>query len=1256
MAADAIAQRWGTEAMRIKALAVKLFVAMLGNVILLDPHALAQSQPDAVQRAQAVAGYGSLPLTFEANQGQTAAQVKFLSKGKGYTAFLTANGMLLSLRPSEGAARRPAMNGALMGTAAMTTASMTAAGTQAPATLEFTLVGAAANPTVHGEDMQPGKVNYFFGNDATKWRTNIATYARIRYHNVYPGIDMIYYGNHRQIEYDFAISPGADPNQIQFQIKGAKNTSLDAKGDLVLDTGDGVLHFQNPKIYQESDGSRIPVQGAYVMKDSTHVGFNLSALDPSKPTVIDPVLVYGTYLGGSGDDDATGIAVDSSGNVYIAGYTDSTDFPLATFGSLPAGDPHVFVAKLNASGSTLLYADYIGGNSYDLAFAMTLDSTGEVYLTGSTASSNFPVVNAYQPAYPGSLNGFVTKVSADGSMLVYSTYLGGNGSDIPTSIELDSSLDMLVAGSTSSNNFPVANAYQGTMGANQGGFYGTYGFLTKFTADGSALSYSTYFGGNDNAPSSCTMSNCPVSPSSGIAGLAVDSSGNAYVGGSTNTYNFPTTSGVYESATYAPQNNEAGFVAKFSSTGTLTYSTYFDETSGVSTTINAIAVDGSGSAYVTGLAFSDGTFPVTSTTICDPVVEGQNCEFTFITKFDPEAATLVYSTFLGPYNLASPTSIALDASNDAYVLGSTTSTSFQLVNGIEGFSTEGSQYQAGVDYDVIVAEIDPLASTELLATYLGGSGNNGAAAMALDASANIYVAGTTDSIDFPVTQGSFQGIIGGNTDSFIVKISPGVAAAVSATPASLDYSTQALGTSSTAQTVLLRNMGSAALSIASITASTGFTQTNTCGSSVPAAGTCTLTVTFAPSAAGSDSGSISMVDDAAGSPHVINMNGFATGAVVALSPATLTFTGLPVGTASAQQTVTLTNSGNESLSISGIEVSGDYSQTNNCGTSLAVSASCQIEITFTPTATGTRSGALTIADGAFNSPQTLTLTGTGDAALGITLSASTLTFAGQALDSTSSSQTVTVTNHATTSVKVSKVSVSGSFSQTNNCGTVAANGGTCAVTVKFAPSASGASAGTLTISASGGVSETASLSGTGVDFGVASSPSSDTVKDGSTASYKLTITPVGGSFTSAIQLSCSGEPTGTTCSFSPSSVTPGATAASVTMTIATTASTSQALPRRSTNTYVALATWMQLQGLGLFGIVFAGSKRRSKKATMLVLLALVIGAALLMTACAGGTGIAPQTSTGTATGSYTVSATGTSGSLKHSTSLTLTVQ
>jgi len=258
-----------------------------------QPSAAAQAQQPANPQtgAQAIANFGNVPLTFEANRGQTGAQVKFLSRGQGYTAFLTAGGIVLSLRPGQPLPAQPASN-------------IAAPNQSQPvnATLQFQLQGAAQNPAVIGENQQPGIANYFTGNDSTKWLTNVPTYAQVRYKNVYPGIDLVYYGNHRQLEYDFAISPGADPRKIQFQITGANQIELDAQGNLVLQTSGGILRFQTPSIYQESNGLRVPVSGTYVVNDPTHISFHVARYDVNKPLVIDPVLLYGTYVGGTGSE------------------------------------------------------------------------------------------------------------------------------------------------------------------------------------------------------------------------------------------------------------------------------------------------------------------------------------------------------------------------------------------------------------------------------------------------------------------------------------------------------------------------------------------------------------------------------------------------------------------------------------------------------------------------------------------------------------------------------------------------------------------------------------------------------------------------------------------------------------------------------------------------------------------------------------------------------------------------------------------
>ena len=410
----------------------------------------------AAQQSQSVnarTSYGSLPLTFEVNQGQSEPQVQFLSRGSGYTAFLTVDGLVLSLRPTVVAAV-PGQS-------------------TAHATLQLKLLDTAKNPTVTGEDQQPGRINYFFGKDPAKWRTNVPTYAKVRSKDIYPGIDLVYYGTHRQLEYDFEVLPGADPGIIKFEVQGASQIRLDGENNLILRMSDGgEVNLKSPIVYQESNGQRVPIDGAYLVKDSAHVAFRVAHYSSNKPLVIDPVLVYSTYLGGSGNDQATGIAIDAGGSVYVAGYTDSVDFPLATLGKLPGNTNHVFVTKLDPSGSNLVYADYIGGSNSDYGVALVLDQGNNVYVTGSTASSDFPVVKPYQAQQPGPYSGFLTKVSADGSSLLYSTYLGGNTFDQPAGIAIDNLGHVYVAGSTTSQNFPVAAAYQATVAANQGGLYG----------------------------------------------------------------------------------------------------------------------------------------------------------------------------------------------------------------------------------------------------------------------------------------------------------------------------------------------------------------------------------------------------------------------------------------------------------------------------------------------------------------------------------------------------------------------------------------------------------------------------------------------------------------------------------------------------------------------------------------------------------------------------------------------------------------
>jgi hypothetical protein len=1316
--------------MRVKIIVRTLLVGLVGTSLSAQQPGTTRISPQTVPSG---ALYGKLPLTFEANRGQSNTQVDFLSRGKGYTALLTTGGMVLNLRPA------PVVN---------TSSSVRQQITNT--TLQFRLLGANRNPVALGEDLQPGVVNYFIGNNPAQWHRNVPTYARVRYKNVYPGIDLIYYGNHQQLEYDFAVSPGTDPRQIQFEIKGASQIALDGEGNLVLSTESGELHFQAPLVYQESNGQRAAVGGGYVMRDATHIGFHVAHYDSSRPLLIDPVLVYSTYLGGTGNDQPTGIAVDNSGSVYIAGYTDSANFPLATLGSLPPNTNHVFVAKLDATGSNLVYADYIGGNSQDYGIALVLDAANAVYVTGSTASSNFPVVQPFQAQQPGPYSGFLTKISANGSSLLYSTYLGGNTFDQPTSIGIDSLAQVYVAGYTKSQNFPVANAFQPTVSANQANLFGDYGFLTKFSPDGSSLVYSTYLAGNSNVVQDCG-SPCWPSPYNVISGIAVDANGSAYVTGTTNTYNFPTTAGSYLTSNTTQQDANIGFVSKFSSSGSLDYSTYFYGSSSDPVGISAIAVDGSGSAYITGTAVSDGTFPITSTGICDPGTYGFGCSYAFVTKFDPAASTLLYSTFLGLNNYASPQAIVLDADNDAYVLAATRSATFGTTNGIESYTNE---------MDILLVEIDPTASTERFATYLGGSGNDQPAGMALDPSGNIYLAGSTVSTDFPTTAGAFQSVLGGGTDAFIAKIGATSAPSVSLSPYSLTYASLAIGSTSPPQTVLLRNMGSSPLAISSIVVSGDFAELDNCGTSVPAAGSCTFSVTFTPSAAGVRSGSVVIQDNAAGATHVLNLSGLGFGAGAALNPASLTFSAQPVGTSSAAQAVTFTDTGNATLNISTIQVTGDFAQINNCPASLAPASSCAINVTFTPTVSGTRNGTLIISDNAQGTPQIANLTGTGSAApspvvvltpasltfpsqpltsssaaqsvtlantgnaalnigsiqvtgdfaqvnncpsnlvpatscaINVTftptapgtrngslivndnaqdtpqtatltgtgsggpgpaaiLTPSSLTFATQPLTSSSAAQSVTLANTGNATLNVGRIQMSGDYLETNNCQAQLQPSTSCTINVTFSPKATGTRNGTVTVNdnASGNL-QTVTLTGSGSDFSMASSPSSDTVTGGGSATYTVNVSSIGGSFSHSISLSCSGLPVQASCSFSPAVVNPSASGQSSTLTITTSTLSAQATPVLPSHRRPAYAIYTNLQGLGFAGIFLAGSKKRSRRWLILTLLVLLVLGMLFMTGCAAGVGTSPQNPPKT----YTVTATGTYGTLQHSLPLTLTVQ
>ena len=460
------------------------------------------------QLAQA---YGQIPLSFEANQGQTDAQVPFLAHGDGYALFLTSTAAVLSLqKPAELGTGSPAALAPADGVA-----------------LRMQLVGARAAPAVQGVDRLAGMSNYLIGNDPSHWHTAIPTYSRVAYQGVYPGIDLVYYGNQRQLEYDFTVAPGADPGVIRLAFQGAESVALDGQGNLVLHTAGGDVVEHAPVLYQEGAAGQQAVFGRYVLQGAGQVGFEAGAYDQSRPLVIDPVLSYSTYLGGSGEDYGRGIAVDASGSAYITGNTSSTNFPTTpgVFQTTRRGEYNVFVAKLNAAGTALAYSTYLGGSQDDYGYGIAVDSAGSAYIVGDTLSRNFPITpGAFQTTDRGAANVFLTKLNAAGSALVYSTYLGGSGNDNGNGIAVDAAGNAYVTGAAGSSDFPTtAGAFQTT---NHASSRNRNAFVAKLNATGTALVYSTYLGGSNDDYGS---------------GIAVDASGSAYVTGGAGSSNFPTT-------------------------------------------------------------------------------------------------------------------------------------------------------------------------------------------------------------------------------------------------------------------------------------------------------------------------------------------------------------------------------------------------------------------------------------------------------------------------------------------------------------------------------------------------------------------------------------------------------------------------------------------------------------------------------------------------------------------------------------------
>jgi uncharacterized repeat protein (TIGR01451 family) len=723
---------------------------------------ISESKTDPTARTRLTKSYGKLPISFEANRGQVSGAVQFLAHGLGYTIFLTPGEAVLAMDSPKAQATTRARRALQSATAPRLDVPQ-----QHPAHSPFSgpagivrlqLIGSNAAAEADGLEPLLGHSNYFIGNDPAKWHTDVPTFARVRYHNVYPGIDLDYYGNQEgRIEHDFVVTPGADPGAISFELRDEYRAAVSRDGALVMPTPSGNLTLCIPVAYQIINGRRKEIAARYEISANNRIRFKLADYERAKPLVIDPVLVYSGRFGGSGDDVGVAIAVDSAGNAYITGQTSSPGFPLVNaFQKTKSEDVVAFVAKINAAGSALVYSTYLGCNvasppGFTFGDGIAVDNSGRAYVTGGTPGAGFPVKNAHQPTTGGGSDAFLTVFSPAGNSLVYSTYLGGPGDDFAVGITLDAKANVYITGA-SGVDFPTLQSVQGTGDI----------FVAKFNSAG-VLQYSSIL----------------TEASAVSSGIAVDSSGSAYVTGITGSTTYPTVKPAFQNTCRAcPSPN--GFVTKLSPSGEkLVYSTYLGgtEMSGG----YAIAVDTSGQAYIGGIAAAG--FPVTAGAFQKAFGGG---EFDgYVAKLNTTGSGLVYSTYLGGSGDDWLYGIALDQYRHVYITGQTTSPNFPQKAPIQGFLGTGST-------QLYVTTLSNTGSSiSYYSTYFGQNSSQQTGGIAVDKALDVYLTGATLPGGVPITPGAVN-IVGGGSDVFLSKfvIMDDISLALSGSPTTIAHGAQ----------------------------------------------------------------------------------------------------------------------------------------------------------------------------------------------------------------------------------------------------------------------------------------------------------------------------------------------------------------------------------------------------------------------------------------------------------------------------------
>lgn len=698
-----------------------------------DASIVAAAVPDAQAKATAVHHYAASPMAFERNEGQTDASVAYLSRGLGYSLFLTPGEAVFAVQPKRQAPDPE-----------QTTAQGEPAQAEGQAVIRMSLAGANPHPVIEGRDRQAGVSHYLQGRNPAQWRGSVTRYGKVQYQDVYPGIDLLYYGNQRELEYDFVVAPGRDPGQIAVSFSGPESLRLDTAGNLVLKTAIGDMVQHKPVVYQEVAGQRRPVDGSYRLLADNRVGFSIGRYDTALPLVIDPVFTFTSYLGGSGGDAVVALATDKDANLYALGCTSSVNFPVtrpmdSTYAA--GGECDVFITKYNADLNGIVYSTYLGGTGDDAALAIATDADRNVIVVGHTDSADFPTTAALQPALRGPRDGFVLKLDPTGSHLVYSTYLGGSDADWAFALAVDAAGRAYVGGATLSSDFPTKASVSGNtyLGAQDG-------FLTRINASGSLIEMSRYIGGSGYE---------------NVYGIDVDANANAYVTGMTDSFDFPVVSAVGGAI-----GGSDAFATRVAPNGTVTFSTYLGGSRG--DIGRDIAVDDRGRIAVVGKTsgVNFGTlFPTDGLYLPQQDLPGGGDTDGFVAMLDPSLVgapygSLLFGTYFGGSGEDDLREVEFDSHSGIYAVGYTTSPG--LVR-----QANGMQEIAGGGYDAFVTRY--WFGQQVWSTYLGGSGDDYGYAIALYGVGNIFVAGSTESGNLS-TYSPLQPASGGGHDGFVSRL------------------------------------------------------------------------------------------------------------------------------------------------------------------------------------------------------------------------------------------------------------------------------------------------------------------------------------------------------------------------------------------------------------------------------------------------------------------------------------------------------